>query len=312
MDSFIFDNVEIKHRDYCNCAQDVFITLLQYYKKDHIKIFDHAWSFNYKNNARLEVSVYRDDNFTQLFNSLQANYGIDMVLGEKGDISKAIYAIQENSPPVLLIDTYYCKWHKSYQKIHNKHFVILAGYNKNNFYCIDPYYSKNIEIVSFIDYINLAIKIFYPNQLNTSYFQWKQNISTHLLLMLKGVDDVSDFEQMCLFADELKNKDQLIFDIHNYPQIVFYPLLLELNSVGFGRMCYAEYLSFLTKKYEIVMPDQISHIKEIATKWLMISPLLIKCISKDFPDEILNRVYSLLASISKEEEEIAYSLNSML
>jgi hypothetical protein len=167
-------NVSINHHQYSNCAQDTFVTYLLHYKKEYIKIFDHTWSFKFVKKAYIDINIYRDE-FAQLFESLLLNYGVMVI--QNHDISN-IYEVKkslENDVPVIIfLDTYYCSWHKSYQISHSEHFVLWVGCDDEHIYCIDPYYSRKIEILDTEKYKKAAIKLFFLFENKVTIQPWAE------------------------------------------------------------------------------------------------------------------------------------------
>lgn len=306
-------DIPITHDPYSNCVQDIFITYLKWKKLDYRNLFDHSWCFHFNENNGFDVDVYRDP-FTQLFESLEQNFGLHLNFLENNWEKTIQQELQKGNIVGACLDTFYCTWHKSYKKYHNQHFVLINGMEQNGFYCIDPYGSLCVEFIRFIQIKSIVKQIFLIEEVKNEKINWTKNVIKQINLMKEGVNGIGDFDQIRNFSYALVNRKNCFIDeVKLFDQVAFYPLLLRLNNIGFGRKNFADYLRVNIKETNSVQLSVICEsLDDLAVDWGRVSSLFIKYILFDYKETVQKRIVEYLQQIALKEEETAEKLLKIL
>lgn len=298
--------INITHHTYSNCIQDIFVTYLKWKKEEFEKLFDHTWSFGYF--GVYQPDVYRDG-FSPIFESLKRNFGLEVVI-KNYNFDEIYSELKKQRLVGACVDTYYCYWHRSFKKYHNQHYILISGFKEMALMCIDPYTSKKVERIN-LDEIDLVInEILYIYTIGYEPTNWKENVIRHQKDILGLKDGNNDFQKMKNFADDLfKERESLIKEINNYENIAFWPFLLKLNNIGYGRKCYSIYLTFIGVKYKKAdLSEFVALLDEFANEWTKISTLFIKYKVTGFSATLEKRIYEKILYLAAEEEKTAKRL----
>lgn len=150
----------IEHTPFANCIQDVFITYLKWKGKEYRRLYDNMWSFGFCGKNSYDIDVYRNG-FTQIYDSLERNFAIQVIVKKNKTVDDIAKILSMGEPILAEVDTFYCEWHKTFNKIHNQHFVIIIGMDCKNIFCIDPYMSKQIEEIRLTNWNQAIVNILY-------------------------------------------------------------------------------------------------------------------------------------------------------
>ncbi|KWX87565.1 hypothetical protein AMQ83_12320, partial [Paenibacillus riograndensis] len=209
-----------------------------------------TWSFSFKSNVPdgWGIDTYRNG-FTQLFESLYYNFGINLkfyndLSDEDWTLGVMSQELEEGRIVGLEIDPYYCEWHRVYRKYHSNHFVLITGISKEYLICIDPYISDLPKRIPFKLFFQGAKKIFLIAEEISVEYDWQKNMYKNINNIFVGSQNMSDFEQMRKFSDYI-DEVRIKNEVDKYDSMVFYPLLLRLNNVGDSRRSYSSYLDYL-------------------------------------------------------------------
>lgn len=300
----------IEHHLYSNCIQDIFITYLKWQKRDYYKLFDNNWSFKFElYNSYYELDIYRDSKFSALIESLYLNFGIDVIFFEK-NLEMIREKIKSGKILGACIDTYYCEWHKSYQLNHNNHYILIVKVENDGLICIDPYTTnKPVKIMTY-NFEKIIKKIFFITNNKFSHNAWQNNLLKNIKRIFGNKNNTSDFNQMRKFGDSIvERKDIYRKEVKQYTNLAFYPLILKLNNIGYGRKCFQIMLNKLNDRDELLLDKEfIDEVGVMAKEWSKVSALFIKFIMLDFSDEIAYKIRKRIYLISEKEELLAKDL----
>ena len=301
--------------------QDIFVTYLKWKNKNYKNLFDGTWSFGFHENSNhLDINIYRDNNFTQLYNSLYRQFGIEL---EFISIFENYKILLEHIQEELIlgnilgacIDTFYCNWTNDYQKKHNTHYVLISGIQKDCFIICDVYVSRNVQYLSIDVFFSTAKNLFFFRHKENENICQKEFVLTAIDTMFEDTNRDNDFKQMRKFANILKDstylRDEL--NLYNNDNVVMYPLLLQLNNIGYGRKCFSIYLEEMCCYYQTLeVSDIISSLNKIAETWGRFSMKIVKYSMNGYIEATINQLAIDICSISILEEELALNLKNRI
>lgn len=226
-----------------DCHQTAMANIVKYYGYDYYAVAIGKISFEYYGDNDMLIG----DKIKCEHIRKGADYG--GVLGvrcEKYDIDEEsvekINEFLEHGIPILVwTDLYECSWNDAYKKYHFLHcYIIYEKNDKNEFYCIDPYFKqKNIkQTVDDLKMIAKGYDVYYKLKLNSNS-ECFQRISIEMkkdasFYLGNKMDDA-----IAKFMNELTSID--IMKECDYPNVDIYamPLFDKLKIVGNQREAYA-------------------------------------------------------------------------
>ncbi|MGG0291897.1 polysaccharide deacetylase family protein [Bacillus pacificus] len=282
------------HKKYANCLEDSLISILNYWKIEHLPLFFNSFrAANWSDETKELLSDIPPldriiPNISSMFN-LSIN-----ILKDKRIFSSTIsQALKEKNPVIVQVDMHDLPWSEYYKKIHEKHFLIIVGENQNTYYTVDPTLERK----------GLSLE--------------KEKISFEKLVLLKKKDELKNFNvdyknmekdiYVCL-NDEMKTVSEIQVDekiqkeltsYYSIPEnlIEFSPFFRYLLWISKSRKSFAEVLTLFNKKYE----NSILNFRAISEKWLSIRMFLLKCILKQNIEDKLLEFQDKYNALIKEE-----------
>jgi len=312
--------MNIKHDLYSNCAQDVFLNILDYYKLNSNYLLSSGWSFHYTPNDQSAifgdaVNIYKND-FSELEMALKDVYGIELswipIVSPVASFKMLKKHINNFEPICIYIDSYYCNWQSGYNIYHNMHLIILLDICNDYLLCADPYINKAHVYLSFRDFID-------GTKFLISLKKVSQNIkiSDNMILcrsinnqFFKDESDKNTFEQMRAFAYDLIPHKKILDEEFKEDNIAFISIIRKTTYISYGRMSFLEFLMFMENKHPTskMLSKYIGSFNEIARMWSIISNKFIKYKLSGLQFKVLSIISDDILHVAILEEEIANAL----
>jgi len=297
---------DIKH-----CYLNGLATITYWAAKEFILIFAHTWYFEYNIpdgdilGDRIEtIDIEKTERI------LKEYYGITIKHVDKvkfNNLTKTIFEnLEKGLPTGIVIDPFYCPWIPVYKTDHGDHFIIIVGAEpeKEIFYCVDSFFSKKTEEISFED---LSGGYLSHKTINLQKDARKEFIVKELLaeILTNTLDKQShcsnSFDGMRKFACELVNIKDLTIEKGDSRSFDSVPLILHLTFIVNNRLNFIKFLQYLySLDKSIQMDDYIDQFNQLSIKWEANRQLLLKAFF--LPDAT-----KLLAAISKTINEISFT-----
>lgn len=186
------------------------ISVSNFYQRNYILMYSHAWGFgfdidNYKINGT--GNSIKDDR-GRVYDLYHLYHGIKIsfhdINNPENVIKIIINHIVNGNPAGILMDTFYYSWDPNKNQ-HGKHWFLISGVDteKEVFYCTDPYFLQKDALLSFNDFISGYLGVLFTFEITNnevSDYNWKDLIFA-ISKKLKGENGVKNiFSSMEDFA----------------------------------------------------------------------------------------------------------------
>lgn len=302
--------MQITHDKYSNCAQDVFLNILQYGKFNANLLLSTGWLFYY-NRVNTDIffgdaiNIYSNE-FFEVENALIRYYGIRINHIAKKDYKTVIYDDKKRKLPICIyMDSYYCPWQSGYGKLHNNHLIILLEVNKDNCICADPYVNKHrvsLSVPALIKGLVYLVELIDGGEDNIKSFDYVLNDSINNMKFNHVVENIKRFSK-----DIIEHMDKFNAEMDS-AEIAFIPIVRKMMYISYGRMSYYSFLKSgsidFVQKYE----NDIKEFETLAKKWSLVCSKLIRYGMVEEKVPLLMQISDLLFAIAEEEEKISNRL----
>ncbi len=315
----VFD-IKPFHDECCSCSSDIIACIAYHYKKNYNLIFYNSCAFGYNKSGdtHLLLRIGPWDKHNLLLQDAVFNYiGIRPQIHDRRDNNATHHSIrnelEKNKPVGIVTDTYCLPWSPTYHKHHTIHHILIIGENADQFVCVDPYLSKEIN--------SLEQKVFYElcNAIITfEIFDGNKNINPEKILIysiknsLRCVDGKNDFDNMRDFSKDLENMDikKELIGYGKDEAVTFEVMAILLHSiisVSSARKGFAKFLGDLS-----IRNDKLSTYAEcfnkISDNWMNVKNAFIKYSFRGFDTSFLNKIAKMIHDIADYEEETVSSI----
>jgi hypothetical protein len=281
-------------------------------------MYSQAWGFLFsEENDQCKNIDYSLNADRGLVYDLFASYcGIKLSFVNKEDTLEVINTIsnelENNNPIGVSMDTYYYSWDPNKNQ-HGRHWFLITGIDTENelFYCTDPYFLQKDAILSFENFINGYLGVYFTFSLVKDEIiecDWKSIIDYTIKKM--GGNNKSIFDNMAEFADYIEKHFSLIKETTMYSRIIDMPFYRNIQSLSRGRKQYAKFLERIASNYSINDLFEVStKLRDVSSKWDVIRGIMAKGIATSNESIIKLKVPSRIREIAHYENDI---LNLMI
>lgn len=302
-------NLIVKMKDdYYDCYDVMIVTLCDYFGVDGNRAFCWRWGFNYSKQSgnkmiSLYDNMYVNRNHDTVCKLMEKYLGLELhgyyykdIEGFDDFVKKKL---EEGIPVGIVTDTMNCPWNPLYEKQTIKHCTLIIGYDEDNYYLKEPYFSEKTIIIEkrlFDQKLVKSILDIYFRQ-PEGYDFWK--------MIQEGfsyVDcDNNKYESMMLYASDLREviEVDLQDDLSKY-DVRYIPSLRSIKNLGSER----KGLLKLFRDYSDVVPFSIIQLLTDCTeKWQICLTRLIRVYLTQKTNR-LESISSLMLEIAEIEKEI--------
>lgn len=279
---------------YCNtnnCLQNALGIILKWKNLNPFLMYADSLNFGY--NAFLQpfsqrIFPYRDKTWFnyEIFNLLSSLYGINVKIYQNRSFNFIFNLVKKelnkNTPVIIEIDVFYCRWHVSYRKYHLPHSCLINKLDYNSFSCIitDKRINENYEGKIYFEDIKESLIScmtfnFSNNTIINNYNKIIKNTCNNTLL---GVNGISDYKYMRDCSIDLINDCDFKEEIDKHEDVWGIPLIRCFGWVRWGRINFYNFLSFLDKNEVSVTIHKFMFdmLKESVVVWGTLQNTLIK------------------------------------
>lgn len=290
---------------YLTCYEKPLVTALCYLKKDYIMMFSSSWNFSYTSQNK---EIKQNYEMWNLLKSLEKNLNVSVKICDHLEPASIVKHINELTPVISYVDTYYCQWLPTYQKQHSHHYVLIVGYSKDSFLCFDKYSKEMLEI-SFTEYEKACGEcVLIENKNNYDFFKEKEIFKTFISdLLLYNNEEYNMFKNMHNFSSYILNDFNLYEAVKDYKDVRSATIFIWLNSICTGRKKYSLFLKNIKEKIKEIEIDKcISGLDDIYNRWyeIIITMLTASYRNKNLDDKRKENIARKIEDIAKIEFEI--------
>lgn len=310
------------HNPKGTCYQDIIASVASYWGRNYELMYTTAWGFSFQSSMNADTIGSRmNAGFVISLEDLAAYHGINISLENYGDSDGVIGAVIEqikNGMPVgVNTDNYWTPWLNGYQSFHRQHICLIVGVDVPNqlFFCIDPMFSKDVEVVSFQDFRqgnNGKCYFFNKCDDKLSDFNWEK-IKQRVYQSFYFSDQDNIQASIRRFAIAVAEEEINILEevpVSNPSDIWTTPLLANLIQIEKGRYCFSSLLMFISKNLETsALKSIIDEFNQLVLSWENVKSLFLKLyfLKKNDP-LMLKSINEKLVHISQEEFRLLENL----
>ncbi len=308
-------NVQPMHNEGLNCREDIFFTVAAHYNGEYQLAFSEAFNFKYipVEPGQSECMGGRISTGNENLQELLEMYCGFKISTIKADTVDEIYQtikeqLQLGYPTAISINTYWCPWSRSYQKVNLGHTCLAIGISpENTITCLDPVAGQAHYYLPYEDFINgYAYYSTFRFGLSRQNYDYGEVLSTSVEKVFKcGIFSnmesfIDDFESQFNFEEEFKNG-----------QVDIWGSLLfrNLTYISGSRFLYAQFINYINKTLQNSKLKQIE--KDflcVHNKWKVVVSWLLKGHYTGNSEGIHKRVLKSLKDILSMEKTILLNL----
>ena len=312
------------HFEGLNCLEDQIVSIVAGAgKTNYPLIFSESWRFNFEDKSKSIPSKKNNDDedgsleFHTILGLLKKYCGVKTNTYEykhnENPIDVISNCLQEKTPTVIDINSFWCPWDDNYQKIYHSHFCIPERINSDSkeLICIDAWYQKGGFILPF-DHVNkgshFLIKFAFDDQDN-SHIDLKMLVLNHINTINNGINHGENiFQMMRTFAKNISVNPGFINEVREAPILWQSPIFFKFQEIQKGRAKYSKFLEYLSENTAYNFSKEISQLISVAVKWSTAKTLLTKAVFSNEHAIIIKKLSSIIKEIADFEESIVASL----
>lgn len=306
-----------------NCIENILGSIAAYWGCDCSMMSSEVWGFSYKSIQSLTDSTLRigdkiHSNSGDFFKLFEQYHDVkinihDLSSYTVGDLKNIIAnEIHEEHPVILMIDLFRCPWTKFYEVYHAIHYCLILGINEehHSLYCIDPLYT--------VDVIELPVANFEQGCMSCitlqhvqkeSHIDWRFVIKNASLHYLGGENSQRAYDDMCLFAKEMKEQYHAADEFTEVNGQKISKLSNQINYIRLARLSFSYFLEEFAKKYNINALYEFSdRMNKISNIWYNINIMFIKSSYLEENERFKNRIANTVLELAKQERDMAHAL----
>ncbi len=249
-----------------NCLDVLILTLARHWQCEHRLMFADAWRFSYTRAAEDTASISFDEvcDVKQLVESrdiegaLAAHHGLVIRKTDMADVASAVAflkrELQQGYPVALGVDAFHCHWSTAFHKYHLGHYCLAVGIedDEQHIIVLDPYLTMAVVRLPVSDYADTVQDADRPKDSLSFRREARQvdpdawrHIVSHSAATMLGADGENRFQQMRDLAHDIEKYMDFEHEVarHADPYAAF--LVLYFKTLSFGRLNYAECLTYL-------------------------------------------------------------------
>ncbi|WP_151734579.1 C39 family peptidase [Paenibacillus tengchongensis] len=294
-----------------NCFQDLIANIGQLTGRGFEMFFSDSWRFEFDLQGflgqggaigeHMKVEAEYSNEYFQKYHGIAVSHLLANPLNHKS-FAEVLLNLEEGFPLIILIDNYIIPWGKDYLKTHSPHYIMPIGYDRdtNTVQCIDPIFSKNIEVLpaDLLNEYNLREVIYKLDVLEKyeepSLMDYIQDIKS-LSQRIYSENHVEDIASLSKLIGESGFDVLREFSVDESADFWNCALLLSLRRVIFGRHYFSKILNSASLRYRNKDFYFLStEANSICKQWENIRLLLFKAYytkkinSKDLSKRLLN------------------------
>lgn len=303
--------------DSLDCFGDLIASIAAWWNLNYELMFVESWCFNFQpivSSASSLLSQQISGPERMPLKNLERYHGLKLKMHQNLSANKVFNIINKElvseKPSILIIDDFWCPWVSSeYQRNHGYHTVLLIGIEEETkeIYCIDPFYSKSIEKLTYSDFSRGCNDCVTINRVNKTIINvdWRIIVQNAVIKINKN----NTFQKMKAFGNVIPNKLDITGETIGYQNPAFSPLFQVLTSISLGRKEFAKSLEYLGKLWNITdLLVKAEQLREAGYKWESIRALVTKVYFVPNKLEILTKIAKKVIDLADFEENIAKEL----
>ncbi|MCI8371894.1 MAG: hypothetical protein HFI75_05785 [Lachnospiraceae bacterium] len=292
-----------------NCIQQNIVEICNYFNVEFYYIFFDSWKFNYNKSYIFSKCLLMPERTEGGLCEL-TDIEIQQYKDFDKDLLEVISMVQSHaaikSRYMIMLDSYYCPWHRGYKILHIPHWCLINIYNskERKFLCEDPFYKiKNCQI--HLDDLKMGIEslvVYTMKKKKTN----NQNVIGAFKRHLNEVDISVLTSNMSDFANRILNIET-INELFDYKPDVY--LCNIFRSLKFtADMRYN--MSYLFNKFYKLQSDVFykvisNRFEDCGQKFENINCIIIKLFySSNKFDKIKHEIYKIMIELIRDENQI--------
>jgi hypothetical protein len=275
------DKNPVETKSYYNCRFCALAIYFKEYNRDINGLFLSGFGFDsteYRDKPGL-LNIRIRSHARELSGFVERYTGIETVNVEceKMTVQACLDELTQKEKYIgVLLDSYYCGWHRYYKQAHQEHFVVIVNWERktNTLHILDPYLSETIQEMPMSELVDGFIRFFYMKPYSEresiniraafAYITDSDNLQSQTREKRLG-----EFFRVVNAFDYDTNYDTNTLDATN--MVITYTNLLW-NRTGFLEYGKANYKDFEKESIEALIQELQDNIQ----KWTKYRSILIK------------------------------------
>lgn len=306
-------NVEI------NCIDAVIASLTMWLHRHYELMYANAWNFSFTKPSSSMIGEGLRVKSSLDVDALEHFHGVRSIIYSTDVSTEALELIkqtlQEPTPVMLTMNSFWVPWDENYQKLHAVHSFIIVGIDAatGGFYCTDPYFKQKGILLPLSEFHKGFVRCSTFQIVGDEILDFEQIIEFLIMGIRTEIAGNRPFIQMRELSDALTTSFQPMQETAGYEHFSEMPLFANLADVADGRIKFAHLLRYLGTTYDPCFLAVSEKFKKISSQWGMIRGTLLKMhLTSRWSDVVLQKISLRILNVSIEEQALAQELLAVL
>ncbi len=303
-------NIQPLHIDGLDCREDVFFSVAAHYRGEYRLAFSEVFNFEYLSveSGQTELMCNRIGTGVNKQDLLEKYYKFKILTVKAGTVEEVISTIKEQLqfgyPTAISINTYWCPWHRNYQRVSLGHTCLAVAIDAdNNITCIDPVEEKGHAILPYEDFKNgFAYYSTFHFENPPQSFDFKAIFSDSV----KKIGQSNIFENMGNFIEDFAANFNFEDEFKTGRPDVWGSLFFrKLIYISGSRLLYSQFINYVNKDLQNPKLNQIENdLLNVYSKWRVAISWLLKGLHSGYSPKIHDKTVKIFEDILKEERSL--------
>lgn len=312
-------NIQPIHIEGLTCYEDVLLSTAAYYNKEYQMAFSEIFNFEYnsENSGQSKLLSERlSSGNANIQNLLKQYCGIEVIIKNTETAEDVIRIVKEQLelgyPTIFYVNTFWCPWHRDYQKYCNGHICLAIGIDgRDSIICIDPIEGENHFCLPFEDFKNGSDKCSIVNIQKSAdeieYISILQNsvekiVDSNVFANMESF--AYDFDSQFNFEEEFQNAKIHIWEVLLYRKLIF---------ISGSRYLYSLFINQVNKN---IHSQKLAQVEKdllcVQSKWKIALSLFVKEAYMGYSENINKSISKWFWKILEDERKIILNLKNIV
>lgn len=316
----------IQNELYMDCYESALASISSYYRNGFEMIFRNTWSFSYESNKAkdlLQIGEGIESHKWELERMLEQYYGIKVCtwrgLTRQQIFRKVMEELEAGYPVLVYFDQVHSPWASKMEKENNRFsgFYMVTGFDhmEEQIYCLDIYYSKRLETLGYINFMEGLIRgeCITFDLTGKAYGALNCSVAINDLCERLDFNLANSFSPMRKMAEDISRVTDSGSEYGGLEDLNGLPVISRISHVFRGRGLFSIILEELGKNLEQeVILNYSKELKAIAAQWYKIKALAFKAICLNSVELVKKRIPAYINEVAAKEERLTVDLKSAL
>jgi hypothetical protein len=313
-----------------NCFDGCVISVLAWFRRDYPMMDLKSWELSYDRDRLSSdqmMSSLLNYQWDLRYELLEHYHGLKLVRYWLDDPQQRLTIIKEElsnkRPVIMVIDSYWCPWDEVFQSVSHAHFCIVIGMDeaKEILYCMDPFYMKEVETLTFDEFYQSALKTQLPAivtfESTSEEMKINERMGANILIQtLQELLQSGTFDSIRKFAADVPHYFSIEQEVKSFKNIEDAPILRRTYERKRYTHRFMDTVHYLVPRGRHSALDQtVEALLEGSVEWEIVKTMFVKCSFMSNPQKQMQQMQQIadkMVYIADREQALAMHMLSCL